>query len=211
MRHAIWMKSKYYKARWLSACISHVALGLYILIPLFRNDRPATIVNQIIKTKIHRPTCLLMKQNILTWNTMWIPSGTYKSSPGPSPGAKPCNMLDGLFSPSKNPPGIHMEPLCVGTCGFWMGMPNLAGIHLCLLVTRYNYVWNLSTKNPHGVHMRLIWIVGSRWEGPSGIHLVCTWATRALVNPDKTQMGPRYFSIWEYSSPHKTAVWSLSY
>ena len=35
-------------------------------------------------------------------------------------------------------------------------------------------------------------LVGSGWEGPSGIHIVFVWAMWTLYNPDKTQMGPRY-------------------
>ena len=66
-------------------------------------------------------------------------------------------------------------------CGFWVGRPiwYTSGFQLGEDNVRRAI---FTTKNPHGAHMGPICVgilVGSGWEGPSGIHLFFIWATWA--------------------------------
>ena len=100
----------------------------------------------------------------------------------------------------EGPSGIHLVFIWATwdpyTCGFFVGRPiwYTSGFQLGEDNVRRAI---FTTKT----HMGPIWgpyvsvVVGSGWEGPSGIHLVFSWAQPMLdvrFSPPKTHMGPTW-------------------
>ena len=93
-----------------------------------------------------------------------------------------------------------MGPICVGTCGFWVGRP----------------IWYTSVflYGPRGLRIP----VGSWWEGPSDIHLVFSWVKTIFdvqLSPPKPTWGPygahMCWYLWVLDrKAHLVYIWFLN-